>query len=248
LVQGRLADAELLYKRALEIYEKALPPGHPDLAQSLNNLAALYCVRHDWMAAANYARRATTTIIIERAKRSAGSSEIGSADTTRRELSDRSSRGDPFGWLVLAAWSLAEQQPSQRATLSEESFIATQWTGQTAAGAALAQMASRLARGEGELSRLVREQQNLIELWQQLDKQIVAAHALPPERRNAAREAELGTGLATTDRQLVALNARLAKDFPEYAGLANPEPLSINDAQNQLRPDEALVLFTDRFA
>ena len=40
--QGRYADAEPLYKRALAIREKALGPDHPDVATSLNNLAELY--------------------------------------------------------------------------------------------------------------------------------------------------------------------------------------------------------------
>jgi tetratricopeptide (TPR) repeat protein len=39
---GRYSDAEPLYKRALAIHEKALGPDHPDVATSLNNLAALY--------------------------------------------------------------------------------------------------------------------------------------------------------------------------------------------------------------
>ena len=40
--QGRYADAELLYKRALEIREKAVGPDHTDTAMSLSNLAELY--------------------------------------------------------------------------------------------------------------------------------------------------------------------------------------------------------------
>jgi tetratricopeptide (TPR) repeat protein len=43
--QGRYADAEPLYKRALAIREKALGPDRPDVAQSLNNLAVLYLVQ-----------------------------------------------------------------------------------------------------------------------------------------------------------------------------------------------------------
>ena len=41
-VQGRYADAEPLYKRALQIYEKALGPDHPNVATNLHNLAQLY--------------------------------------------------------------------------------------------------------------------------------------------------------------------------------------------------------------
>ncbi len=40
--QGRYAEVEPLYKRALAISEKALGPEHPGVATSLNNLAGLY--------------------------------------------------------------------------------------------------------------------------------------------------------------------------------------------------------------
>ncbi len=40
--QGRFTEAEPLLKRALSIREKALGPAHPDVIQSLNNLAGLY--------------------------------------------------------------------------------------------------------------------------------------------------------------------------------------------------------------
>ena len=39
--QGKYDDAEPLYKRALTIREETLGPRHPDVAQSLNNLAGL---------------------------------------------------------------------------------------------------------------------------------------------------------------------------------------------------------------
>ena len=40
--EGRYADADPLYKRALATWKKALGPEHPDVAQLLNNLADLY--------------------------------------------------------------------------------------------------------------------------------------------------------------------------------------------------------------
>jgi tetratricopeptide (TPR) repeat protein len=39
--QGRLAEAEQLYRRALEIRERQEGPGHPDVATTLNNLAGM---------------------------------------------------------------------------------------------------------------------------------------------------------------------------------------------------------------
>ncbi len=43
--QGKNAEAEPLYQRALAIWEKVLGPEHPDVAYSLNNLAILYQVQ-----------------------------------------------------------------------------------------------------------------------------------------------------------------------------------------------------------
>jgi tetratricopeptide (TPR) repeat protein len=42
IAQGRYAQAESLYKRALAIREKAFGSDHPDVAASLENMAALY--------------------------------------------------------------------------------------------------------------------------------------------------------------------------------------------------------------
>jgi len=40
--QGRTADAEKMYKRALAVKEVALGPDHPDVATTLTNLGVLY--------------------------------------------------------------------------------------------------------------------------------------------------------------------------------------------------------------
>ena len=42
IAQGKYADAEPLYKRALSIRENALGPDHPDGAQSLETNSALF--------------------------------------------------------------------------------------------------------------------------------------------------------------------------------------------------------------
>ena len=43
--QGKLDEAEPLYRRGLAISEKALGPDHPGVATTLNNLAQLLKVR-----------------------------------------------------------------------------------------------------------------------------------------------------------------------------------------------------------
>ncbi len=63
--QGKYAEAEPLYQRALEIREKALGKGHPDVAQSLNNLASLYQAQGKYAEAEPLYQRALA--IIEKA-------------------------------------------------------------------------------------------------------------------------------------------------------------------------------------
>ncbi|MDR4473854.1 MAG: tetratricopeptide repeat protein, partial [Nitrospira sp.] len=49
--QGRLAEAESLYTRALGIWEAQLGPEHEDVAAALNNLAEIAHARGEWAAA-----------------------------------------------------------------------------------------------------------------------------------------------------------------------------------------------------
>ena len=57
-MQGRYAEAEPLYKRALAISEKALGPEHPDVAIRLNNLAVLYWAQGRYAEAEPLLKRA----------------------------------------------------------------------------------------------------------------------------------------------------------------------------------------------
>lgn len=41
-LRGRLDRAEPLFRRSIEVYEKILPPGHPDIATAINNLGFHY--------------------------------------------------------------------------------------------------------------------------------------------------------------------------------------------------------------
>jgi tetratricopeptide (TPR) repeat protein len=49
--RGRYTDVEPLFQRALAIRKKTLDPKHPDMAESLNNLAVLYRTRGQYAKA-----------------------------------------------------------------------------------------------------------------------------------------------------------------------------------------------------
>ena len=61
-VQGRYAEAEALYKRALIIGEKVLGPDHPDVGIYLSNLAGLRVSQADWSDAVTLLKRGRTSL------------------------------------------------------------------------------------------------------------------------------------------------------------------------------------------
>jgi CHAT domain-containing protein len=124
-------------------------------------------------------------------------------------------------------------------------FKTAQWARASEAAASLAQMSARQAKGDSALARLARERQDLVGEWQTRDKMLIADKSQSADKRNAAAEMALAARLATIDARITEIDRALAKDFPDYAALASPEPLSIGDAQAMLDADEALLLFLD---
>ncbi|MBO0756798.1 MAG: CHAT domain-containing protein, partial [Bradyrhizobiaceae bacterium] len=237
--QGRDAEAEPLYKRAIAIDEKALGPDHPDVSRDLGNLAALYFDQSDWARAADYWRR-STSVIMRRAQRG---TLVGEALTGKREREAVQYRWQFWG-LVKAVYRLASQQRDEMG-LHREVFQTAQWAQSSEAAESLAQMAARGAKGDPKLAALVRERQDLVAEWQRRDQMRSAALAQAPGNRGGTPEAENIARLAAIDDRIVNIDKRLAADFPDYAALASPAPLPIEDVQEQLGVDEALVLFLD---
>ena len=124
-------------------------------------------------------------------------------------------------------------------------FETAQWAQGSEAAASLAQMAARSAKGSPQLAGLVRERQDLVSEWQAKDKLLIAAKSEPPAKRKAEAEKVLADRLAAIDTRLAEIDRRLAQDFPDYAALASPAPVSVAEVQAQLGADEALVLFLD---
>jgi CHAT domain-containing protein len=121
-----------------------------------------------------------------------------------------------------------------------------QYAQSSQAAGALTQMAARFAAGGGALGALVRERQDLSAEWQGLDARLTAELASAAAERNAQREKTLRARLAEIARHLDDLDTRMTKEFPAYAALANPQPLSIAEAQKYLAQNEALVVIASR--
>jgi CHAT domain-containing protein len=76
-----------------------------------------------------------------------------------------------------------------------------------------------------------------------LDKNLVYAASKPLNQRYAQGEEETRSRLADIAAERRAVQSALAKDFPNYVTLAQPEPLSRPETQSLLEDDEAVVAF-----
>ncbi|MCH6578498.1 MAG: CHAT domain-containing protein, partial [Proteobacteria bacterium] len=233
--QGKYAEAEPLHKRALAIREKALGPEHPDVATSLNNLAELYKAQDKYAEALVHIRRASA-IHRGRAERTGGARSTGA-------LKEQASVRFIFLRHVELAGLAIGRKPEGRAKLLGEAFEAGQLARVSGTSGAVARMAARFAAGDDALAQTVRARQDAVERWRFLDARLVKAASQPPGKRNATVEGKLRSDLKALDARLGALDGRLAREFPEYAELAAPRPVTLADVRKLLAPDEALLAY-----
>ncbi len=236
--QGQYTEAKLLYHRVLAAFDRVLGKDHPDTLKIVNNLAVLYLTQRDLIRAAAFWRRSTAAIA-RRTQR--GALDVG---LTGKKKSVAEQKGWQFSGLVKTVYRLASKSRSD-AAIRREMFQTAQWVLSSEAAQSLAHMAARGAAANPRLAAVVRERQDLVAEWQKREVLRNAALGQESTRRNFRAEAENAARLAAIDARVVEINKRLAAEFPDYAALASPAPMSVKEVQVQLGADEALVLFLD---
>ena len=210
--EGRYAEAEPLYKRSLAIHEKALGPNHPDVATDLNNLASFY----------------------NRQKR------FGEAlPLIQTVIAHKTAQ--PAVAVPILYGALAKNLISADAAL-DDSLNVVQRASQTAAGEALNALAVRFAAGGGRLADLVRQDQDLAGEAAALDKALIAAVSKEPSKRDPVAEQRIRERIAATAKERDDLQTVFRQQFPDYAALSRPEPLTVKGIEALLADDEALVI------
>jgi CHAT domain-containing protein/Tfp pilus assembly protein PilF len=254
--QGRYAEAEPLYKRSLAIREKVLGPDHPNVASSLNNLAVLYMDQGRYAEAEPLYKRAVATY-----EKTLGPDHPDVARTLNHLVSlyagqNRYAEALPLAQRLIANGSarpagvLAVLIGAERnkliapETALDDSLNVVQHAAQTSAASAINKLAVRLAAGSDRLAQLVRRDQDLALEADGLDKAILAAVSKEPSKRDAASEQRTRGRLAAIAQERDALKKVFAHEFPDYAALSNPLPLTTKEVQALLSGDEALVMFS----
>jgi CHAT domain-containing protein len=210
---GRYAEAETIATRALAIREKMFGPVHPSTASSLNNLAVLYD---------REGRRGDALRTIERVVPSGHALPSAVLPVLYRALDDKS---------------------VSFARVFDDGLNVVQRSNQSSTASAIAKLAARLSAGSGRLAQSVRKDQDLADEAERLDKAIVAAFSQDATKRDAAAEQRIRDRMAAIATERDALQKLFASDFPDYAALSSPQPMSAKDIQQLLSADEALVIF-----
>ena len=237
-VQGRYDEAEPLYRQALDVSGRVLGADHPQTLVSVGNLAELYFARRDWSRAAQFWRRSTAAIIAR--TRRGGETDHG---LTGRKQSEAEQASEQFGLLVKALHRLPPAVQGSNRAAAFESFQTAQWALSSEAARSLALMAARGAKGDPKLASLARERQDLVAEWQARDALRNAALGETADKRDPKAEAENRDRLAAIDQRIAEIDKILLADYPDYAALASPEPLSVEELRKHLGANEALVLF-----
>ena len=159
--QGKYAEAEPLYKRALAIQEKALGADHPDVADTLNNLAILFASSGNSEKALAYSRKATASVIAHAATETTGAQHKEGAGGLVEQ------RTNYFVRHVANLAAAAQKRIEPKAQLGREALVMAQWAKQSSAAAAVQQMGLRFAAGSDALAALVRERQDLSAFWRE---------------------------------------------------------------------------------
>ncbi|HEX3366498.1 CHAT domain-containing tetratricopeptide repeat protein [Phenylobacterium sp.] len=230
--QGRRAEAEGLYRQALEIRRATLGELHPDTATSYANLAFSLGGQDRFAEAEGYALTAAD------AMRQLRRRERGVAEDRDDGAAAPADDGAAFRIYLAAAAGVAEQGPAERRRVRAPAFLAAQDLDRSAAGAALAQAAARVAAGQAGLADTVRREQDLAVMARGYEARLLQALGAG----DAATAATMRGELQRSGDELARLHAQVRARFPRYAELVSPEALDLAAVQARLGPGEGLLL------
>ena len=236
--EGKPEAAVPLYERSLAIYRKVFGEEDPGVALELANLASLSFEQKNWARAASLWQESTALI----EHRSVPVVAIAEQGLTGKQKLQSSAL---FRGLIKAAYRSVEDPRLLPPDLIRSMFLKAQWSMQSEAAEAMAQMAARGTEGDAKLSSIIRDRQDLLSEWEVRNAVQVATFSKPPEQRNAEAEAANAARLHEIVARIGEINSKLRAEFIDYAELASPEPVSVEDLQRDLRADEALILFLD---
>jgi CHAT domain-containing protein/tetratricopeptide (TPR) repeat protein len=233
--RSRYPEAHKLLHLALEQAAVTLGEGHPDTGLIKSNIARVYIREQKWGEALTYLQQGADAAVDRSQKFALSALDRPVAGKAMSEV-------EQFRFWMHVLTKVARRVGDRDPQTLSKAFAAAQWGQISAAATSLAEMAVRGASGDPELAQLVRERQDIAAEWQQRDRVRAAAFALPVDQRDRRAEASIAARLGAIDRRIGEIDLRLKANFSDYAARVAPEPLTVEQVQSNLGPDEAVVL------
>jgi CHAT domain-containing protein/tetratricopeptide (TPR) repeat protein len=237
--QKRCPSLDFLVLKAVALGQQVLGRDNPMMVQMLTDLAKVAYEKGDWANAVAVLSREMR--IIASTSRKTGHSPRPASIWFDGELRPI----DPSLVQIKAAYRHAATDKTRQPELQDSAFAAAQQANLLAAAVAIGQMSNRMGSSTTALAVLVRERQDLAGEWERLDMLVSAALAQPNQSRNLPLDKQRRTRMDAIDTRRAEIDKILARDYPDYAALANPEPSTIAQVQARLGPNEALLLLAN---
>jgi CHAT domain-containing protein len=231
---GQVDRAIDLLRSSLEQSSRLVGEAHRDTAEIRASLAVAYAARGEAARALREFRAATPLLLGRSADKD---------DEATRPLAADQQLADLLGAYVrlLADIKGTPLERAESVDASGEAFRLADVARGRSVQRALNASAARAAARSPALADLVRREQDA-------RRQINALYALlgtligqPGTGHDAKVAADLGSRIETLRRALEALTRQIEKDFPAYADLIDPKPVTVGQVQAMLRPGEALI-------
>jgi CHAT domain-containing protein/Tfp pilus assembly protein PilF len=241
VTENRLSEAAPALKEAMRIDRAAYGDDDPRIAQLFLGGARLLVGRKDWEHAHELISRSVEIMSEADARRMASDGRIAAGrdipDVTLSQIVYETALQIDGEW----PWT----DTSQFGKLGAGAFDVAQRLVTPAVATAILRMAGRYAAGDPAIADAVRQRQELSQQWDTAETQIIARLAQPTgqiDRDAVTAERHLQ---AAIERQLKELDATLQQGTRNYFELAGARVLTIQEVQQLLADDEALVFFAD---
>ena len=221
--EHRYDEAVSNFSRAITIWQHALGKQHPNIADGLSNLAAAHVGQQKLGQALEESGRAVAILAQHFA-------HLGNSQTVEALQDENQYHGDILANIEIS-YLVGKAQPERRPALDAAAFETAQLMQQSRAGLAMTNMAARAGSGRADLQELLRAQQDATAESRQLESALVNAASCPPGQCDPRAAQQLRDAQGTVSQRIDQLNAIIGKEFPEYAELMDPQPLTAAAAQ-----------------
>lgn len=232
---GQVEAAQALYDQLVAASVRTVGLAHPTTQVRLR-LSVANRLQSPRLATGALAEARTLVSAIRASRAIAASSPAAEAQGAR----EQGQQAKGFAVLLDAAWVAGG---GSARPVDAEVFAALQDALAGRAGTAIANAAARNAaagRSTG-LEALVRRRQDLSDQWNANEALFVQAAGVVGADAAALRQ-RLATDRQQRETEMAVIDARLHAEFPAYAKLVRPLPISLAAAQALLASDEAFLL------